>query len=126
MSAFLNKVLLIGNLGDNVKIHYFDKENCTGRFSIATNEYYTNRTTNERVVITEWHRIVVRNKLAETCEKYLQKGDSVLVEGKLRTRKYDDQGVSKQLTEIVADSVNFLNVKNKLQDSNTEHSDITG
>ncbi|MDO5509815.1 MAG: single-stranded DNA-binding protein [Weeksellaceae bacterium] len=113
MSGSLNKVLLIGNLGDEVKIHYFDRENCTARFSIATNEHYTNRSTGEKVVQTEWHRVVVKNKLAEICEKYLSKGDSVFVEGKLRTRKYDDHGTTKQVTEIVADNVNFLTTKGK-------------
>ncbi len=73
MSGTLNKVMLIGHLGDNVKIHYFDDSNCVGRFPLATNETYTNKQTNEKVTNTEWHNIVVRNKAAEICEKYLKK-----------------------------------------------------
>lgn len=108
MSGSVNKVILIGNLGDDVKMHHFDENNCIGRFPIATNESYTRRETNERVTQTEWHQIVTRNKLAELCEKYLSKGDSVYVEGKLRTRKWDDNGTMKYSTEIHASSVQFI------------------
>ena len=79
MSGTLNKVMLIGHLGDVVKMHYFDDKNCVGRFSLATNETYTNKQTNEKVTNTEWHYIVVRNKGAEICEKYLKKGDKVIL-----------------------------------------------
>ncbi|MDO5656220.1 MAG: single-stranded DNA-binding protein [Flavobacteriaceae bacterium] len=112
MSGSLNKVMLIGNLGDEVKIHYFDNQNCISRFSIATNESYTLRDTGERVTQTEWHRIVAKNKLAELCEKYLSKGDSVYVEGKIRTRKWNDNGVVRYQTEIHAETIQFLHTKN--------------
>lgn len=111
MSGSLNKVILIGNLGDGVKMHYFDEANCIGRFPIATNESYTLRETGERVTQTEWHRIVTRNKLAQLCEKYLTKGDSVYVEGKIKTRKWSDNGVDRYQTEIQAESIQFLNTK---------------
>jgi len=65
MSGTLNKVMLIGHLGDEVKMHYFEGGNCIGRFPLATNETYTNRQTGERVTNTDWHNIVVRNKAAE-------------------------------------------------------------
>ena len=84
MSGTLNKVMLIGHLGDEVKLHYFDDRNCVGRFPLATNETYTNKQTNERVTNTEWHNIVVRNKAAEICEKYLSKGDRVYIEGRIK------------------------------------------
>jgi len=84
MSGTLNKVMLIGHLGDDVKIHYFEGGNCIGRFPIATNESYTNKQTGEKVTNTDWHNIVVRNKAAEICEKYLSKGDKVYVEGRLK------------------------------------------
>jgi single-strand DNA-binding protein len=74
MSGTLNKVMLIGHLGDEVKMHYFEGGNCIGRFPVATNETYTNKQTGEKVSNTEWHNIVVRNKAAEICEKYLKKG----------------------------------------------------
>ena len=65
MSGSLNKVMLIGNLGDEVKMHHFDGGGCVGRFPIATNENYTNKTTGEKVSNTEWHNVVVKNKAAE-------------------------------------------------------------
>ena len=73
MSGTLNKVMLIGHLGDEVKLRYFDNGGCIGRFPLATNESYTNKQTGEQVTNTEWHNLVLRNKAAETCEKYLKK-----------------------------------------------------
>jgi single-strand DNA-binding protein len=91
MSGTLNKVMLIGHTGDEIKMHYFEGGGCIGRFPLATNESYTNRTTGERVTNTEWHNIVVRNKAAEICEKYLKKGDKIYIEGRLKTRKWQDE-----------------------------------
>jgi single-strand DNA-binding protein len=101
-------------LGDNVKIHYFDDSNCVGRFPLATNETYTNKQTNEKVTNTEWHNIVVRNKAAEICEKYLKKGDRVYIEGRLKTRKWqDDKGNDRYSTEIACTDFTFLTAKNE-------------
>ena len=112
MSGTLNKVMLIGRTGDDVKTHYFEGGGCIGRFPLATNETYTNRTTNERVSNTEWHNIVVRNKAAEICEKYLKKGDMVYIEGRLKTRKWtDDKGVDRYSTEIQCNEFKFLTSK---------------
>ena len=85
MAGTLNKIMLIGHLGDEVKMHYFEGGGSIGRFTLATNETYTNKQTNERVTTTEWHNITVRNKGAEICEKYLSKGDKVYIEGRLKT-----------------------------------------
>ena len=116
MSGTLNKVMLIGHLGDEVKMHYFDDKNCVGRFPLATNETYTNRQTNERVTNTEWHNIVVRNKAAEICEKYLSKGDKVYIEGRIKTRKWtDDKGLERYSTEIQCIDFTFLTNKNEQQ-----------
>ncbi len=116
MSGTLNKVMLIGHLGDEVKMHYFDDKNCVGRFPLATNETYTNRQTNERVTNTEWHNIVVRNKAAEICEKYLSKGDKVYIEGRIKTRKWaDDKGMERYSTEIQCSDFTFLTSKNEQQ-----------
>ena len=113
MSGSLNKVMLIGNLGDEVKMHHFDGGGCIGRFPIATNENYTNKTTGEKVSTTEWHNLVVKNKAAEVCEKYLKKGDKVYVEGKIKTRKWQsDDGVQRYSTEIHVSEFNFLSTKN--------------
>lgn len=114
MSGTLNKVMLIGHTGDAVKMHYFEGGGSIGRFPLATNEIYTNRTTNERVSNTEWHNIVVRNKAAEICEKYLKKGDKVYIEGRLKTRKWqDDKGMDRYSTEIQCKDFTFLTPKNE-------------
>ncbi|RZN84729.1 MAG: single-stranded DNA-binding protein [Winogradskyella sp.] len=119
MSGTLNKVMLIGHLGDEVKMHYFDDKNCVGRFPLATNETYTNKQTNERVSNTEWHNVVVRNKAAEICEKYLSKGDKVYIEGRIKTRKWtDDKGMERYSTEIQCNDFTFLTNKNEQQPSN--------
>ena len=119
MSGTLNKVMLIGHLGDEVKLHYFDDQNCVGRFPLATNETYTNKQTNERVSNTEWHNIVVRNKAAEICEKYLSKGDKVYIEGRIKTRKWtDDKGMERYSTEIQCTEFTFLSNKNEQQPQN--------
>ena len=120
MAGTINKVILIGHLGDNVKVHYFDGGGSVGRFPLATNESYTNKTTGEKVTNTDWHNIVLRNKAAEICEKYLSKGDKVYVEGKLRTRKWQgEDGVDKYTTEVNVDEFTFLSTK-KDAVSNTE------
>ncbi|TJY38053.1 single-stranded DNA-binding protein [Pontimicrobium aquaticum] len=119
MSGTLNKVMLIGHLGDEVKMHYFDDKNCVGRFPLATNETYTNKQTNERVTNTEWHNIVVRNKAAEICEKYLKKGDKVYIEGRIKTRKWqDDKGNDRYSTEIYCTDFTFLTTKDEANSSN--------
>lgn len=106
----LNKVMLIGNLGDDVKVTYFEGGGSVGRFPLATNETYVNRQTNEKVTNTEWHNIVVRNKAAEICEKYLKKGDKVYVEGRIRTRQWQDEsGQPRYTTEIQVTDFTFLN-----------------
>jgi len=116
MSGTLNKVMLIGHLGDEVKMHYFDDKNCVGRFPLATNETYTSKQTNERVSNTEWHNIVVRNKAAEICEKYLTKGDKVYIEGRIKSRKWtDDKGMERYSTEIQCTDFTFLTNKNEQQ-----------
>jgi single-strand DNA-binding protein len=112
MSGTLNKVMLIGHLGDAVKLHYFEGGNCIGRFPIATNESYTNRQTGEKVTNTEWHNIVVRNKAAEICEKYLSKGDLIYIEGRIKTRQWQgEDGATRYSTEIQATDFTFLSNK---------------
>lgn len=119
MSGTLNKVMLIGHTGDEVKMHYFEGGNCIGRFPLATNDSYVNKSTGERVATTEWHNIVVRNKAAEICEKYLNKGDKVYIEGRLKTRKWqDEQGKDRYSTEIQCTDFTFLTPKNESSPSN--------
>ena len=120
MTGTLNKVILIGHLGDDVKIHNFEGGGCIGRFPLATNESYTNKQTNEKVTNTEWHNIVVRNKAAEICQKYLSKGDKVYVEGRIKTRKWqDDKGIDRYSTEVNCQEFTFLNTKKETNPSNS-------
>ncbi|MFT4831154.1 MAG: single-strand DNA-binding protein [Psychroserpens sp.] len=114
MSGTLNKVMLIGHLGDEVKIHYFEGGNCIARFPLATNETYTNKQTGEKVTNTDWHNVVVRNKAAEICEKYLNKGDKIYVEGRLKNRQWQgEDGTTRYTTEVHVQEFTFLTTKNE-------------
>jgi len=116
MTGTLNKVILIGHLGDDVKMHYFDGGNCIGRFPLATNEVYINKTTNEKITSTEWHNLVVRNKAAEICEKYLSKGDKIYVEGRIKSRQWQaEDGQTKYTTEIQVTEFTFLSTKKETE-----------
>jgi len=112
MNGTLNKVMLIGHLGDEVKMHYFEGGNCIGRFQLATNEVYINKTTNEKITSTEWHNLVVRNKAAEICEKHLSKGDKIYIEGRIKSRQWQaEDGSIKHTTEIQITEFTFLSTK---------------
>ncbi len=128
MGGTLNKIMLIGNLGDDIKLHYFDNGNCIGRFPLATHESYTNKQTGERTTNTEWHNVVVRNKVAEIFEKYVSKGDKIYVEGRLKTRQWQgDDGNTRYSTEIHVVEFTFLTTKRDSQNNtqNTTSSDTT-
>ena len=124
MSGSLNKVMLIGHLGDDIKMHYFDGGGCEGRFSLATNETYTDKSSGEKVTNTDWHNILVRNKAAEICQKYLSKGDKVYLEGRLKTRKWTaENGQDRYTTEVNVDEFTFLNTS-KVKEVSTEESPV--
>ncbi len=113
MTGTVNKVILIGHTGDDVKMHYFESGGCVGNFPLATNEEYLNKA-GDRIKNTEWHNIVVRNKAAEICEKYLGKGDKIYIEGRIKTRKWqDDKGMDRYTTEIHCDNFTFLTPKDQ-------------
>ena len=121
MSGTINKVILIGHLGDDVKMHYFDGGGCVGRFPLATNESYTNKSSGEKVTQTEWHNIIVRNKAAEICEKYIKKGDKIYIEGRLKTRKWQDGDQKDRFsTEIIVNEFTFLSGKLSEKDQKDE------
>ena len=106
----LNKVILIGRLGQNPELRYIPQtDRAVTNFSLATNERIFNPNTNESDIRTEWHRIVVWGKLAEFCEKYISKGKQILVEGRLRTDKWQDRdGNQRYTTKIHAQSITLL------------------
>ncbi len=103
MAGSVNKVILIGNLGKDPEVRSSQDGSKIVNFSIATSEYWKDKTTGERKDKTEWHRVVVFNpNLCDVCEKYLKKGSKVYVEGQLQTRKWQDQtGVEKYTTEVI-------------------------
>lgn len=109
MSRGVNKVILIGNLGADPEGRVMPSGNSLTSLSIATSESWTDRNTNQRQERTEWHRVVLFNRLAEVAAQYLKKGSKVYVEGSLRTRKWQAQdGSDRYSTEIVANNMQML------------------
>ncbi len=104
----VNKVILIGNLGADPEIRHLQNGVSVANFRIATSETYKDRNTGEKREQTEWHNIVAWRGLAEITEKYLKKGSKVYVEGKLRTRKWEKDGIDRYTTEIMADEMTLL------------------
>lgn len=105
----LNKVMLIGNVGREPEVRHLDSGVSTTTITVATSESYTDKTTGERRTSTEWHNVVLWRQLAEFAEKYIRKGSQIFVEGKLRTRSWDDKdGQKRYTTEVVADVVRLL------------------
>jgi single-strand DNA-binding protein len=114
----LNKVMLIGNLGNDPDLKYTSNGTPVCKLSVATNEKYVDRNGNEHNNV-EWHRVVAWRKLGEICGKFLSKGRQVYVEGKLTTRKWDDKdGVTRYTTEIIAQRVQFLGGNGKTAAAN--------
>ncbi len=106
--AGLNKVMLIGNLGRDPEIRYSQQGLAVVNFSIATSETWTDKNSGDRQEKTEWHRIVSFGKQAEILEKYLSKGSSVYIEGRLQTRNWEKDGQTHYTTEIVVSNFQFL------------------
>lgn len=106
----LNKVILIGRLGQNPELRYIPQtERAVANFTLATNEKYYNPSSNESDIRAEWHRIVAWGKQAEFCEKFLKQGKQILVEGKLRTRNWQDKdGNKRYTTEVHATNIILL------------------
>nr|WP_308757780.1 single-stranded DNA-binding protein [uncultured Bacteroides sp.] len=106
----VNKVILIGNVGQDPKVTYYDGGNCVAQLSLATTEKgYTLQNGTQVPDRTDWHNLVFRNRLGEIVDKYVHKGDKLYVEGKIRTRSYDDQkGIQRYITEIFVDNMEML------------------
>lgn len=105
----VNKVILIGNLGADPEVKYASSGTTIATFRLATSENRVNRSSGEKTTTTEWHRIVAFGKLAEICGEYLNKGKQVYIEGRLRTRSWEDkEGNRKFTTEIVATQMQML------------------
>ena len=109
--AGVNKVILIGNLGKDPEVRHLDNGVAVANFSLATTESYTNKQ-GDRVNQTEWHNIVLWRGLADIAERYLKKGNSVYIEGKISTRKWEDkEGNARYSTDIIADKMTMLGAK---------------
>ena len=113
----VNKVILVGNVGNDPEIKHLDQDVKLARFSMATSESYRAKN-GERVTTTEWHNIVVWRGLAGVVEQYVKKGSKLFIEGKITNRKYEKDGETKYFTEIVANNMVMLDSKDS-----SEHSD---
>ena len=109
MARGINKVILVGNLGNDPEVRYANNGAAIANISVATSESWKDKNTGEQVDKTEWHRVVMFNRLGEIAGEYLRKGSKVYIEGKLQTRKWQDQsGQDKYTTEIVANEMQML------------------
>lgn len=109
MARGINKVILIGNLGTDPEVRYMPQGGAVANLTLATSESWTDKATNEKKEQTEWHRVVIYQRLAEIAGEYLRKGSKVYIEGKLKTRKWQDKdGVERYTTEIIANELQML------------------
>ena len=109
MARGINKVIIVGNLGQDPDTRYMPSGSAVTNFTVATNESWKDKQTGEQKDRTEWHKVATFNRLAEISAEYLRKGSQVYIEGKLRTRKWQDKsGNDRYTTEIVADEMQML------------------
>jgi single-strand DNA-binding protein len=109
MARGINKVIIVGNVGGDPETRYMPSGSALTNLTIATNESWKDKQTGEQKERTEWHRVAMFNRLAEIAAEYLRKGSQVYIEGKLRTRKWQDKGgQDRYTTEIIADEMQML------------------
>ena len=124
MSKGVNKVILVGNLGQKPEMRYTGTQSAVANLSVATTESWKDRETGEMRDKTEWHKVVYFGKLAEIVEKYLDKGSKVYVEGKLQTRKWQDKsGADRWTTEIVGNELTMLDSRSGSQQNEFNQDD---
>jgi single-strand DNA-binding protein len=117
----INKVILVGNLGREPTIAFSKDGKAIANLAVATSESWTDKTTGQKVEKTEWHRVVIFGRLADVAKKYLHKGSKVYIEGQLRTRKWDKNGVDQYTTEVVLSGFNSaLQMLNKVTGESVE------
>lgn len=117
MARGINKVIIVGNLGNDPDCKYMPSGGAVTNITVATSESWKDKQTGQPQERTEWHRVVFFNKLAEIAGEYLKKGSKVYVEGQLRTRKWDKDGTDMYTTEIVARDMQMLDSRNQNGDS---------
>ena len=125
--AGVNKVILIGRLGNDPEMRYMPSGEAVANLSIATSESWTDKNTGEKREKTEWHRVVAFRKLAEIIGQYCKKGDQIYIEGKLQTRKWSDKnGQDHYTTEIIVDQMQMLGGKDNGNRGHDDHSSRGG
>ena len=107
----VNKVILVGNLGKDPEVRYFQNGDGVANFTLATSKSWKDKDTGEKKTQTEWHNIVVFRGLVKVCKDYLKKGDKVYIEGYLKTDKYEKDGVNHYATKIIVDNLQMLGNK---------------
>ncbi len=112
MARGINKVILVGNLGNDPEVRYMPNGGAVANVSVATADSWMDKGSGQRQERTEWHRVVFFNKLAEIVGEYLRKGSQVYVEGRLQTRKWEKDGVERYSTEIIASDMQMLGGRN--------------
>ncbi|NBI14111.1 single-stranded DNA-binding protein [[Haemophilus] felis] len=125
--AGVNKVIIVGNLGNDPEMRTMPNGEAVANISVATSESWIDKNTNERREVTEWHRIVFYRRQAEICGEYLRKGSKVYVEGRLKTRKWQDQnGQDRYTTEIQGDVLQMLDSRGDRQTSDMGYNQQSG
>lgn len=119
----VNKVILVGRLGKDPEVRNLDSGTTIANFTMATSESYKDKTTGEKKETTEWHNVVLWRGQAEVAAKYLHKGDLVYIEGKLKTRSWEKDGVTRYTTEVVGDVMNILQTPKRVTASATTEDD---
>lgn len=123
----VNKVILVGHVGHDPEIRYLEGGVAVANFSLATSETFTSNKTGEKITQTEWHNVVLWRKLAEVAENHLKKGMQVYVEGRIKTRFYEDKdGVRKYITEIYGDSMQFLGKRKEESEKISGNASVDG
>jgi len=107
----VNKVILVGRLGKDPEVRNLESGVSVANFTVATSEVYRDKTTGEKKEITDWHNVVLWRGLAEIAQKYLHKGDLIYIEGKLKTRSWEKDGITRYTTEVVADNMTMLSTR---------------
>lgn len=122
----VNKVILVGNVGKDPEVRHLDTGVAVANFPLATSESYTAKN-GEKVTTTEWHNIVLWRGLAEVAEKYVTKGRQLYIEGRIRTRNYDDKdGVKRYITEIYGDTMQMLGSKGDDKQGSSQQNQYPG
>ena len=119
-SRGVNKVILVGNLGNDPDVRYMPNGNAVANVSLATSDTWKDKNTGEQQERTEWHRVVFFNRLAEIVEQYVKKGSKLYIEGRLQTRSWEQDGVKRYTTEIVASEMQMLDSRSET--GNTQQS----